>query len=283
MELFTKRNFRCDCGNKLFGDIACNLCKMKNEHNENNQYNQNFAGVYCTCHRPYPDPDDDVQDEMIQCIICEDWYHTRHLDAKVPDNYAEMVCGICVKKHLFLLNYDGLTVVKVTSSAEEAENVDVTSESTPKETESVADVEPCSANCKKPKAPSDPIISAKFFADITWREQLCTCTTCMKMYQDENVSYLTEPSDTVQSYETKGSAKAIQDEKEMAQKMFNEIPRVQILETIAGYNDLKQNLGEFFKKFKEDKKVIRVEDVKEFFAEMNARKKPKLDYQYYCK
>ena len=25
-----------------------------------NKYNQNFSGLYCTCHRPYPDPEDEV-------------------------------------------------------------------------------------------------------------------------------------------------------------------------------------------------------------------------------
>ena len=30
------------------------------------RYNQNFRGVYCICHRPYPDPEDPVPDEMIQ-------------------------------------------------------------------------------------------------------------------------------------------------------------------------------------------------------------------------
>ena len=28
--------------------------------NSDNVYNQNFGGVYCTCSRPYPDPDDKV-------------------------------------------------------------------------------------------------------------------------------------------------------------------------------------------------------------------------------
>lgn len=43
------------------------------EDNDKNTYNQNFSGVYCTCHRPYPDEQDDIQDEMIQCVFCEDW------------------------------------------------------------------------------------------------------------------------------------------------------------------------------------------------------------------
>lgn len=71
IEMFTKRNFKCDCGLK---STTCKLVPCKMVPNENNKYNQNFVGNYCTCHRPYPDVEDDVADEMIQCIICEDWY-----------------------------------------------------------------------------------------------------------------------------------------------------------------------------------------------------------------
>ena len=31
------------------------------------RYNQNFSGLYCECHRPYPDPEDPVStDCMVQ-------------------------------------------------------------------------------------------------------------------------------------------------------------------------------------------------------------------------
>ena len=36
------------------------------------RYNQNFNGDYCICHRPYPDPEDKVEDEMIQVIFQDD-------------------------------------------------------------------------------------------------------------------------------------------------------------------------------------------------------------------
>lgn len=84
IELYTKRNFRCDCGNSKFDSKQCNLCPDKITSNEENLYNQNFQGTYCVCSRPYPDPEDPVSDEMIQCIICEDWYHSRHLNTPVP-------------------------------------------------------------------------------------------------------------------------------------------------------------------------------------------------------
>jgi E3 ubiquitin-protein ligase UBR7 len=80
VELYTKRNFRCDCGNSLFDDAdgkrrPCTLTPDKDPVNDKNQYNQNFDGVYCVCSKPYPC--DEYQDvEMVQCCLCEDWYHT---------------------------------------------------------------------------------------------------------------------------------------------------------------------------------------------------------------
>ena len=49
--------------------------KVKSELNEKNSYNHNFNGSYCTCNKPYPDPEDTNPDDMVQCIICEDWLH----------------------------------------------------------------------------------------------------------------------------------------------------------------------------------------------------------------
>ncbi|XP_005100847.1 putative E3 ubiquitin-protein ligase UBR7 [Aplysia californica] len=105
-ELYTKRHFRCDCGNEKFGNKACKLYAGKMEHNTKNRYNQNFKGVYCSCSRPYPDPEDTVEDEMIQCVVCEDWHHGRHLNIPVPEkDFSEMICPACMAKHQFLWAY----------------------------------------------------------------------------------------------------------------------------------------------------------------------------------
>ena len=87
VELYTKRNFRCDCGTSRM----TKKCKLepKKEVYTRNRYNQNFLGLYCTCHRPYPDPEDTTDDVMIQCVVCEDWLHGRHLnmgDTGVPED-----------------------------------------------------------------------------------------------------------------------------------------------------------------------------------------------------
>ncbi|MCL7035025.1 hypothetical protein MKW94_008072 [Papaver nudicaule] len=115
VELWTKRNFRCDCGNSKFGEFYCKLMADKEPLNSENSYNQNFKGAYCMCHRPYPDPDVEEQVEMIQCCICEDWLHENHLGFESSDEiprdeegeplYEEFICQACAKKVCFLSLY----------------------------------------------------------------------------------------------------------------------------------------------------------------------------------
>ncbi|XP_053213737.1 putative E3 ubiquitin-protein ligase UBR7 [Panonychus citri] len=105
-ELYTKRSFRCDCGNsRMTGGTKCNLCPTKSPSNPDNVYNHNFSGLYCVCDRPYPDPEND--DPMYQCIVCEDWFHDAHLESEIPEEkgFAEMVCSHCMAKLDFLWYY----------------------------------------------------------------------------------------------------------------------------------------------------------------------------------
>lgn len=141
VELYTKRNFRCDCGTAKILAVRCKFDAIKLDQNDKNFYNQNFSGLYCTCHRPYPgqclsspigpllnrsceifhgfaDADDSIEDEMIQCILCEDWFHSRHLQATVPasNSFAEMICVDCMSKHDVIHHYVGMSITKVDDS-----------------------------------------------------------------------------------------------------------------------------------------------------------------------
>lgn len=115
VELWTKRNFRCDCGNSKFGEFFCKLFPNKDIENVENSYNHNFKGSYCTCGRPYPDPDIEEQEEMIQCCICEDWFHEEHLGLESSDEiprdeegeplYEDFICQTCSGVFSFLTLY----------------------------------------------------------------------------------------------------------------------------------------------------------------------------------
>ena len=104
-EIYTKRNFRCDCG--TIPQLLCSLKTDVDVRNENNKYSQNFKGLYCQCARPYPDEERPEMDtvEMIQCFVCEDWFHTTHLNTVVPERYDEMACPACAGRLSFLAVY----------------------------------------------------------------------------------------------------------------------------------------------------------------------------------
>ncbi|MGH0168960.1 UNVERIFIED_CONTAM: hypothetical protein FKN15_078352 [Acipenser sinensis] len=109
-ELYTKRNFRCDCGNSKFKGFECRLYSGKDTLNTNNKYNQNFVGLYCTCKRPYPDPEDE------------------HLGAISTESVElqEMICVSCTNRTPFLWAYAAQLAVSpietdVDMSMEEAE------------------------------------------------------------------------------------------------------------------------------------------------------------------
>ncbi|KAJ6703454.1 E3 UBIQUITIN-PROTEIN LIGASE UBR7 [Salix viminalis] len=115
VELWTKRNFRCDCGNSKFGENFCKIFAKKDVENAENSYNHNFKGLYCSCDRPYPDPDVEAQEEMIQCIMCEDWFHDEHLglessneiprDEEGEPFYEDFICKTCSAVCSFLTLY----------------------------------------------------------------------------------------------------------------------------------------------------------------------------------
>ncbi|KAL3498988.1 hypothetical protein ACH5RR_041720 [Cinchona calisaya] len=140
VELWTKRQFRCDCGNSKFGEAYCKLFPNKDVENLVNAYNHNFKGLYCTCNCPYPDPDAEEQVEMIQCCICEDWFHVEHLGLESSDEiprdeegeplYEDLVCQVCSSICFFLTLYPQniramVRQQDITNSAEEKEVIEV--------------------------------------------------------------------------------------------------------------------------------------------------------------
>ncbi|XP_023293623.2 putative E3 ubiquitin-protein ligase UBR7 [Lucilia cuprina] len=129
VELYTKRNFRCDCPTERTGVNRCTLNaerKQPEKQNVANLYNQNFQGLYCTCHRPYPDPERTTDELMLQCVVCEDWFHLQHLNAppnadKLVEACSEMICGSCMDKHTILQDYTGLALKTVDNLDETVE------------------------------------------------------------------------------------------------------------------------------------------------------------------
>lgn len=53
IELYSRVDFRCDCGNGTM-PFSCELYADKEDYeNEKNKYNQNFFDCYCYCKEPH--------------------------------------------------------------------------------------------------------------------------------------------------------------------------------------------------------------------------------------
>ncbi|XP_062974054.1 putative E3 ubiquitin-protein ligase UBR7 isoform X1 [Elgaria multicarinata webbii] len=316
-ELYTKRNFRCDCGNSKFKNLQCKLLPEKAMVNPANKYNDNFYGLYCVCKRPYPDPDDEIPDEMIQCIVCEDWFHGRHLGAVPPESgdFHEMVCQACMDRCPFLWAYASQlavpTVTKVTPAAEDGVllNVEETEEikkgngadhQIKTEEEKIAqNNEPstssgseCSEKLKNEasfcklqdlQAKQHLKESTATFWPHNWRSKLCTCKECVKMYSDLEVPFLTDECDTVLAYENKGTSDQEADRRDPLMDTLSSMNRVQQVELICEYNDLKTELKDYLRRFADEGTVVKREDIQQFFEEFQSRKRRRTDrMQYYC-
>ncbi|XP_071079564.1 putative E3 ubiquitin-protein ligase UBR7 [Haliotis cracherodii] len=344
IELYTKRFFRCDCGNSRFPNLKCKQYPDKDAVNPSNKYNHNFSGLYCICSRPYPDPDDEVDDEMIQCVICEDWHHGRHLGTVVPDNqeYSEVVCADCMKRHDFLWAYTLTSQATVLKEEERNTEVDVVasdssdqasysmsagtssldasasnislgnlsgnsddpdwSSNDPRFEALVKKYPPRSQVATTSDGRQQPSVDTCLLKDLKsrkyevkeeaiflpegWRKKLCQCVECMTMYKDKGILFLTDDHDTVQSYEERGRQNQVpvsQHDKEVS--ALSQMNRIQQVELIQGFNDMKSQLSDYLKKFAENGKVVREEDIKEFFSNMQARKRQKTEegFQYNCK
>ncbi|CAI5755836.1 unnamed protein product [Candida verbasci] len=90
VELFTKRNFVCDCGTTRMKNTPNGACKLRRGKSNlelsaddvpssSNTYNQNYFGKFCGCEQIY-NPVEETG-HMIQCYFgftCgEDWYHDK--------------------------------------------------------------------------------------------------------------------------------------------------------------------------------------------------------------
>lgn len=116
-----------------------------------------------------------------------------------------------------------------------------------------------------------------------WRSQLCTCPECTKMYGELDVLFLTDECDTVLAYENKGKVEQAADRRDPLMDTLSSMDRVQQVELICEYNDLKSELKDYLKRFADEGTVVKREDIQQFFEEFQSKKRRRVDgMQYYC-
>jgi len=192
-----------------------------------------------------------------------------------------MICDQCVKKHQFLQFYKDFEVPPVTviTNGETNEEVDVTLKTSPSKRD-IDGNKKVSQTCiletfkKKHKQVSADKLVVMFLED-GWRSKLCQCELCLSVYNTSNIGFLVNVKDTIQCYEEKGKQNVEKVFEEAATTISN-MNKVQHVELLQGYHELKSGMQEYFNKFPEGH-VISTEEVHGFFENLNRQKRRRLD------
>lgn len=306
VELYTKRNFRCDCPTQRLGKCSLNpQVEGVQPRNVGNLYNQNFQGLYCKCKRPYPDPDRTVEEVMLQCAICEDWFHLPHMKApgasdKWLDVCSEMICDGCMDAKPFLKDYTGLALQPVLEDATEDKPEADDSQLKNELDRSICDImkvpegesqpdegEPSQKrakldDCRRPK-PTKEHQGAAFWTN-DWRKSLCQCSECLSLYKELAVEFLLDVEDSAKTYEERGMKRAEENSSyEQGIRALASIDRTQQIDAITEYNRMKDKLKEYLQAFAASKKVVTEEDINRFFAGMRNENNANLGQPYFCR
>ncbi|OQV18465.1 putative E3 ubiquitin-protein ligase UBR7 [Hypsibius exemplaris] len=271
VELYTKRNFRCDCGNSKFSGMACKLTPNKDVINERNQYNNNFLNAYCTCQRPYPDPEAKRDDLIqVQCTFCEDWFHLQHELEDTTDVEAlvetpkSLICRACRQKHAFTNYYV-------------AEESDLVGEFDAALSE--CQIDGCGLKFLQKKFDPLPAIDGGGWTPLDWYSSVCRCDTCKQLYAEEKVEFLLDPEESVAVHEEKGRARVALERQETRarmeegteesalQELLTGMDRFQQIEFASGVSDMKAGLNAFLADFANRGETIRPEHISEFFEQ----------------
>ena len=335
-ELYTKRDFRCDCGNKTkFGHLEsspfeCQLEPNKFSENVLNEYNDNFNGLYCVCKKVY-----DGDSEMIQCILCEDWFHIEHCGIENTDPIDEFVCQVCMRNNSFLYKYvdnektieamkkriefrneiieiekidensvpkidensvpkidensvtkiDENSVPKIDENSVQNDSVvhsfdsvgkdtgiciEKTAQNMQKQTQLKRKIESSDSDAKRAK----PTIACKLnnpgIFTQNWRENLCKCDSCLEIYENNEILFLLETTDTIQYYEQQAkNTNSFIDGVAAFSKLLNPTQRVELT---YQFNNMKEELSEFLRPFATEGKVVSKEDIQRFFEDLTKKR-----------
>lgn len=103
------------------------------------------------------------------------------------------------------------------------------------------------------------------------------------MYEEEKVAFIAAEEDSVGAYEAAGPSRGVEEEEEAALgSLLGGMDRFQQGELLGGFNDMKTALTEYLRQFAEEGKVVTAEDIRQFFQEMETKKKSKGIPQYHC-
>jgi len=147
----------------------CTLEKFKEpSENDYSKNEHNFSGRFCYCDLQFGSEIE--EQEMFQCLVCEDWYHEKCICLKSED-FSELICGKCIGLFPFLSTY-------------------------------------LEGACIKERNDMSP--STEKFLKANWRELLCQCNFCATFLDSIHLKYILKEEFVYQSEQDKMSSESNQ-------------------------------------------------------------------------
>lgn len=127
------------------------------------------------------------------------------------------------------------------------------------------DSSPPKQSCKLQEQPEDayPDLAMSLFASEGWRDLLCQCTACTKLYILESCEFITGEEEV---YEDEDDDEAETSILESGMKKLNEMDRVQMMEGMLAYSKMRDEIRDFLAPFSEQGKTVTQSDIQAFFA-----------------
>lgn len=99
------------------------------------------------------------------------------------------------------------------------------------------------------------------------------------MYEEKNIQFLIDEQDTVEFYEQKGKSECVNKPSHNDRLMaaLSSLDRIQQVEAITEYQSFSAELKDYLKTFADNKRIVREEDITEFFGRLKERKRRRLD------
>ncbi|KAJ2156199.1 hypothetical protein GGF46_005350 [Coemansia sp. RSA 552] len=284
IELFTKRRFRCDCGTRRLlpgaggggnGNGCCQLKKTRSaladSGNSRNAYNHNFWGFYCRCDRFY-DPAHE-SGLMIQCYICNDWFHDACIGA-VPDEarYSDYICRGCVAAHAVVRCIDSTRALRgVVRDGRVArlEPAGPGRQADAREPGPGDDGEPVrkkarGAMCRLRSDGGPEQQELDLFMAQGWREDVCTCVDCMREIEGHGLTFLVDDEEVVEPEEDEARSESLY---ASALRQLRTMDHTRAVDAATAYRSLSTSLKDYLRPFAASGRVVTGQDIHAFFEQ----------------
>lgn len=281
VELFTKRNFSCDCGtervksDKLYCSLREN--KIPDIPDYSNRYGQNYKGLFCDCHQKY---NPDSKSIMIQCqlgIECnEDWYHdhcilgclencdlvdleTNLKDFPALDSFDGFICWKCVNKvssqisRLLSCNESDKFVSAI------VRHVSCTSL---EERDMILDKGKSSGKRKLDDYPYSVFLKKDYSIFLKELKDTLKNDDKLFIFLNDITPYLINDDPPYEHPDDTDSESTY----ELGMKAFNSyVDRGLAIDGLVAFEKMKEKLTDFLKPFAKSGEVVKEEDIKNFF------------------